>query len=61
MGDIPALLLGVEDPACRAHGEDESLSLADFHKACRAAVHLFAEVAGTQTHRGAAPHPEENP
>jgi acetylornithine deacetylase/succinyl-diaminopimelate desuccinylase-like protein len=61
MGDIPALLLGVEDPACRAHGEDESLSLADFHKACRAAVHLFAEAAGIEMHRGAAPHPEENP
>jgi acetylornithine deacetylase/succinyl-diaminopimelate desuccinylase-like protein len=57
MGDIPALLLGVEDPACRAHGEDESLSLADFHKACRAAVHLLAEVAGI----GAATHREERP
>jgi len=49
MGAIPALLLGVEDPACRAHGEDESLSLADFHKACRAAVHLYAEMAAVGT------------
>jgi acetylornithine deacetylase/succinyl-diaminopimelate desuccinylase-like protein len=44
MGDVPALLLGVEDPACRAHGEDESLSLADFDRACKAAVHLYAEI-----------------
>ena len=44
MGGVPALLLGVEDPACRAHGEDESLSLEDFDKACRAAVHLYGEI-----------------
>jgi len=57
MGDVPALLLGVEDPACRAHGEDESLSLADFHKACRAAVHLYAEVAAI----GVDERPERSP
>jgi acetylornithine deacetylase/succinyl-diaminopimelate desuccinylase-like protein len=44
MGGVPALLLGVEDPSCRAHGENESLSLADFDKACRAAVHLYGEI-----------------
>jgi len=44
MGGVPALLLGVEDPACRAHGENESLSLEDFDKACRAAVHLYGEI-----------------
>jgi acetylornithine deacetylase/succinyl-diaminopimelate desuccinylase-like protein len=44
MGGIPALLLGVEDPPCRAHGENESLSLADFDSACRAAVRLYGEI-----------------
>jgi acetylornithine deacetylase/succinyl-diaminopimelate desuccinylase-like protein len=61
MGDVPALLLGVEDPACRAHGEDESLSLADFHKACRAAVHLYAEVAAVGADPRADPRPEGTP
>jgi acetylornithine deacetylase/succinyl-diaminopimelate desuccinylase-like protein len=44
LGGVPALLLGLEDPICNAHGENESLDLADFAHALRAAAHLFAEL-----------------
>jgi acetylornithine deacetylase/succinyl-diaminopimelate desuccinylase-like protein len=44
MGGIPQLLLGLEDPPCNAHGENESLDLADFQRAMRASAHLLAEL-----------------
>ncbi len=43
-GGIPVLLLGLEDPPCNAHGENESLDLADFRKAAHASAHLLAEL-----------------
>jgi acetylornithine deacetylase/succinyl-diaminopimelate desuccinylase-like protein len=44
LGGVPALLLGLEDPPCNAHGENESLDLEDFRKAAYASAHLLAEL-----------------
>lgn len=47
LGEVPVLMVGIEDPDTRAHGIDESLHLGDFSRACHGQALLLEALAGS--------------
>lgn len=43
LGDVPVLLIGIEDPESKAHSENESLLMSEFQKAIHSQIRFFAK------------------
>jgi len=52
LGNPPCIVLGIEDPSSSAHGPNESLDLADWHKLCKAETLLLKGLSGVEASAG---------